>query len=356
MVPRAGKPPLALMNLQPIGGSDYFGPVHWSASEDFGVTWSAPVPIPGFDRREVPGHAGLLAGVCDVVPEHHARTDTVLAVGEIVFYRGVKFAAKDQLRRYPVYCVRRADGTWSDRRVLEWDDPRSAFIYSNNCGQRVNLPNGDVLIAMSVGARSESRSVISARCSFDGETLSIREVGDEITLTAGRGLLEPSLARWNNRHYLTIRAEDERGYVCTSDDGLKWSEKQPWRWDDGEPLAMSSTQQHWLTHSDGLFLVYTRKDESNLKLVRWRAPLFVAQVDPATLRLRRATEQIVLPIRGDSLNDPDGTQQMGNFHIVNASPDESWVTDGHWLPKKNATGELRMARIAWNRNNRLAAF
>ncbi|QDT53366.1 hypothetical protein Pan44_13830 [Caulifigura coniformis] len=353
MVPRPGKPPLALMNLQFIAGSDYFGPVHWSASEDNGQTWSEPVLIPGFERRPVPGHEGLLAGVCDVVPEYHAKTNTVLAVGEIVFYRGERFAAKDQLRRYPVYCVRKSDGTWTDRKILEWDDPRAAFIYSNNCGQRVTLPDGDILIAMSIGAKSESRSAITARCSFDGDTFAIRDVGEEIKHAAGRGLLEPSLTSWNGLHYMTIRAEDDRGYVCTSTDGLRWTEKQPWLWDDGEPLAMSSTQQHWLTHSDGLFLVYTRKDASNLKLIRWRAPLFVAQVDPQTLRLRRDTEQIVLPIRGDSLNDPNGTQQMGNFHIVNANADESWVTDGHWLPKKNARGELRMARIAWTKPNRL---
>jgi hypothetical protein len=178
-------------------------------------------------------------------------------------------------------------------------------------------------------------------------------VGQEITHPAGRGLLEPSLTQWNGRFYMTIRAEDDRGYVCTSNDGLKWTDKQPWTWDDGEPLSMSSTQQHWVTHSDGLFLVYTRKDASNLKLVRWRAPLFMAQVDPAKLTLLRDTEQIVLPIRGDSLKDPDGTQQMGNFHIVNASATETWVTDGHWLPKKESRGELRMARIKWTTPNRL---
>ena len=354
MVPWAGRSPLALMTLQSIAGSDYFGPVHWSASEDGGKSWSEPVLIPGFERRPVPGHEGLLAGVCDVVPEYHAKTNTVLAVGEIVFYRGTKFATKDQLARYPVYCVRKADGTWTDRRILEWDDPRGSFIYSNNCGQRVTTPEGDVFIAMSIGAKSEARSAISARCSFDGETFAIRELGNEIKHAAGRGLLEPSLTFWRDRFHMTIRAEDERGYVCTSTDGLRWSEKQPWQWDDGEPLSMSTTQQHWLTHSDGLFLVYTRKDASNLKLPRWRAPLYVAQFDAANLRLLRDTEQVVLPIRGDSINDPDGTQQMGNFHIVNASPGESWVTDGHWLPKKNARGELRMARIQWAKPNRIA--
>ena len=34
-----------LMTLQAIGGSDYFGPVHWSESHDLGKTWSKPQPI-----------------------------------------------------------------------------------------------------------------------------------------------------------------------------------------------------------------------------------------------------------------------------------------------------------------------
>ena len=30
----------ALMTVQPIMGSDYFGPVQWATSDDFGKTWS----------------------------------------------------------------------------------------------------------------------------------------------------------------------------------------------------------------------------------------------------------------------------------------------------------------------------
>jgi hypothetical protein len=29
---------------------------------------------------------------------------------------------------------------WGPRRKLEWDDPRGATVYTNNCGQRVVLP------------------------------------------------------------------------------------------------------------------------------------------------------------------------------------------------------------------------
>src|SRR5690606_29188367 len=141
---------------------------------------------------------------------------------------------------------------------------------------------------------------------------------------------------WNDRFYLTLRAEDDRGYVCTSDDGLHWEPKKPWTWDDGTPLTMSTTQQHWLKHANALFLVYTRKDAGNANVIRWRSPLFTAQVDPHTLTLIRETERVVLPLAGDGVNAPDDVPLMGNFHVNTATADEAWVTVGSWLPRRQA--------------------
>lgn len=340
----------AFMTLQPISGSDYFGPVHWMTSRDLGRTWTEPLPVPPLGRVKQPN--GAEEGVCDVVPEWHPKTRTVLALGHNVFYSGPKFSA-DQPPRWPVYTVWR-NGQWGPRRKLEWNDPRGAYIYTNNCGQRVVLPNGDILLAFTYGDRKATpRSVSGVICSFDGETLSVKQVGEEITHDKGRGLLEPSLVRFGGRFLLTLRAEDDRGYVCASQDGLRWTPKQPWTWDDGEPLTMSTTQQHWLAHSAALFLVYTRKDASNVKVPRWRAPVWMAQVDTRTLRLVRSTERVVLPLVGDGVNAPDDVAYSGNFHPVNASADESWVTDGEIIPKRGYKGDLLLARIRWTQPNRL---
>ena len=346
--------PVALMTLQSIGGSDYFGPVHWSESTDLGKTWAKPRPIPALDRVPVTEHPGLMAGVCDVVPQYHAPTKTILAMGHVVFYKGPKFARGDQLARYPVYTVRRADGTWGKRRILKWKDPRGAFIYSNNCGQRVVLPNGDILLAFTFGDKPTHRSVAGVLCSFDGENLKIKKVGPPLKLAHKRGLLEPSVTQFDGKFYITIRAEDDHGYQSVSADGLNWGPKQRWVWDNGDPINMSTTQQHWLTHSDGLFLVYTRKDKANTGVIRWRAPLYVARVDVRTRRLIRATERVVLPLMGDGVKDPNSVALMGNFNITNAGPDESWVTVGEWMPRKNARGDLLLARIRWSRPNQLA--
>ncbi len=339
-----------LMTLQPIKGSDYFGPVHWTLSDDVGKTWSEFAPAPPLGWVPLPD--GGNEGVCDVTPEFHPQTGSVLALGHNVFYKTTSFH-RDQPPRWPVYAVWK-DGAWGPRQKLVWDDPRGSYIYSNNCGQRVVLPDGDVLLSFTFGVKDKPRSVCGVLCSFDGNQLVIKKTGPELTNPKGRGLLEPSLTRFKDRFYLTIRAEDDRGYVAVSDDGLNYEPKQAWAWEDGEPLTMSTTQQHWLTHSDALFLVYTRKDPTNTGVPRWRAPLWVSQMDPRTLRLIRATERIVLPLTGDGVSKGDLVPMMGNFGVANISPAESWVTDGSWCPKTNNSGELQLAHVRWSRPNMLA--
>lgn len=339
----------AFMTTQPIMGSDHFGHVHWTTSDDLGKTWSEFTPIPPLGW--VPMADGNNEAVCDVTPEFHPKTGSVLALGHNVFYKNKGFY-RDQPSRWPIYAVWK-DGEWGPRKKLVWEDPRGSYIYSNNCGQRVMLPDGDVLMSFTFGVKDKPRSVCGVLCSFDGKDLVIKKTGNELTNDKGRGLLEPSLTQFKGRYYLTIRAEDRRGYVAVSDDGLNYEQRE-WTWDDGQPLMTNSTQQHWITHSDALFLVYTRRDPTNDKIPRWRAPLWVAQVDTKTLRLIRSTERVVLPLIGDGVNGADMVAFMGNFGVCNASPNESWVTDGSWCPKTN-TGELQLARVKWSRANGIVA-
>ena len=195
--------------------------------------------------------------------------------------------------------------------------------------------------------------VAGVRAAFDGQTLRVASVGPPLHNPQGRGLLEPSVTRFGGQFWMTMRAEDNRGYVAVSADGLHWGKKRTWAWDDGAPLVTSTTQQHWLTHSDGLFLVYTRQDPTNANVIRWRSPLWVAQVDPRRRCLLRATERVALPLVGDGVRAPDGVALMGNFHVTNASPLESWITVGEWMPRQQYRGDVLLARIRWSKPNRL---
>jgi hypothetical protein len=276
----------------------------------------------------------------------------MIALGEIIYYRDGRYFP-EQPPRYPVYLTRDANGVWSERKKLEWNDPRGGAIYSTGSSQYLVLKNGDLLIP--VCFRSKERvdyGVTTLLCSFDGHTIKIKRVGSELNNPVKRGLLEPQLAYFDNRYLLTIRAEDGYGYVSVSTDGLQWSKPVSWKWDDGEALAMSTTQQHWLTHSDGLYLAYTRKAEENVNVMRWRAPLYLAQVDATTLRLVRSTERIVFPLVGDGINDPTNVAHYGNFHVTNVSRQETWITCGEVIPA-NFRGDLLLARVKWRTPNRL---
>jgi hypothetical protein len=349
LIPTAG-PQAVFMTLQTIAGSDYYGPVHSMTSLDAGKTWTVPELAPPLGRIKQADSSE--EGVCDVVPEWHTATQSVLAVGHNVYYKGPRFHT-DQPSRGPIYAVWK-NGQWGPRQRLLWNNPLGRYIYTNGCGQRVTLPNGNILLALSfTSSKATPRAVASALCSFDGITLAIKQTGPMLEHSHGRGLLEPSLVRYRDRFLMTIRAEDQRGYVTTSDDGLHWQLKQPWTWDNGEPLTMSTTQQHWLPHGEALYLVYNRRHDSNLKVFRWRSPLFMAQVDLATLRLRRDTERIVIPLKGDGLKQPDDVPNGGNFHTNYLNEHESWITDGQVLPKRGFQGDLLLARVRWSQPNRL---
>lgn len=342
----------AFMTLQEITGSDYFGPVHWCVSTDQARTWSEPKAVPGLGR--IPAGGGLQEGVCDVVPEHHPRTNTILAIGHNVYYKEGKKFFTPQPRRWPVYAVRHPDGSWSAKRKLEWDDPRAALLLSCGCGQRLTLDSGAVLIPVSFGSHERPlRSVTTLLCSFDGSTLVVKRAGRELPGKTGRGFIEPSLALLDGVYYMTIRSEDGKGYVSRSRDGLTWEDPTPWAWQNGEPLTMSTTQQHWLSHADALYLVYTRKSAENPTVFRWRAPLYLAMVDRRTMRLVADSERVVFPIKGDGVKDGKNVAYSGNFHTMPLSVSESLITDGECFPANGFKGDQLQARIRWKTPNRL---
>jgi len=191
------------------------------------------------------------------------------------------------------------------------------------------------------------------RCKYDGSSLNYAGHGNEIEIPdcdeIHRGLAEPSLTRFNNRFYLTLRS-DHRGYIATSKDGMSFHEPFRWRYVDGEELGSYNTQQHWVTHSAGLFLAYTRRGAHNDHIFRHRAPVFMARIDPDRAVVIRDTERIIVPETGT---------RMGNFGVVHVSPAESWVITTEWMQphrpdlwKKYGTdNRIFCARIRWSEPN-----
>jgi hypothetical protein len=367
--PRVGVIPpstaVLTMTRAQLWGSDIFTAVQEIRSDDLGATWGRPVAHATLDRRRLPeGHEVC---PCDLTPAWHERAGRLLATGHTAVYAaGEKggLLKNNQCRRDVAYSVydapRRA---WAEWRTLDLPDPERFYWAGAGCTQRVDMPNGDVLLPVYAMPRETVGDnfwkgcffATVVRCAFDGAELRYVEHGQEMSVPQPRGFCEPSLTRFGGRYFLTLR-NDVKGYVTRGEDGLRFDRPIPWAFDDGQELGSYNTQQHWVTHSDGLFLSYTRRGAGNDEVFRHRAPLFMARVDPERLCVIRSTERKLVPNRG---------AQLGNFGVVNVSPSESWVVTSEGMQgdakqpynlelteKRGANNRVYISRILWDRPNR----
>lgn len=368
--PRVGVIPpstaVVTMTKAQLWGSDIFTALQEMRSDDFGRTWSKPKIHTTLGRRKLPD--GVETCPCDLTPAWHAKTGKLLMTGHTANYRagergGLVFdAIHTRDTSYSVYDS--ATQTWAEWKTLEIPDRDQFFWAMAGCTQRVDLPNGEILLPLYCTDRKTAEGnfwkrcmfATIVRCAFDGSTLRWLEHGDKLSLSTPRGFCEPSLTTWGGRYFLTLR-NDVKGYVAAGRDGLHFDKPVPWTFDDGQELGSYNTQQHWVTHSDGLFLVYTRRGANNDEVIRHRAPLFMAQVDPDRLCVLRSTERALVPNRG---------AQLGNFGTANASQDESWVITSEHMQgdakkpmdlerteKRGANARVYLARIRWDKPNRL---
>lgn len=327
------------------GRSDVFSPVVSGFSKDLGNTWSElSDPKQAFVYRSEPENTDV--GICNFTLKWHQKTSTLLGTAHTVRYRNKTLFPGLRSTIWATYDP--STMSWNPWQSLTMpEDPK--FYDSGACSdQRLDLPNGDVLLPIYYRAKGADRYTTSViRCSFDGTALKFQEIGNALDLPIRRGYFEPSIAYFKGRYYLTIR-NDENGYVAISEDGLHYSDPIIWHFDNGEEIGTYNTQQHWITHSDGLYLVYTRRGANNDHVVRHRAPLFIAKVDTESLTLVKSSERVVLPNRGATL---------GNFSIANINENETWVTAaelmiGQDAEQYGAAGNVFAGKILWNKPNR----
>ena len=363
-IPGATPSVVVLMQKALLTKDDCFYPLTEMRTYDMGKTWSEPK-----EHRKTLGRRRVTENMeicpCDFTPAWHAASGKMLATGHLGVYQ--KNNEQVLSKRTPCYSVYEpVERCWSSFDFVDMPDENKFYNSGAGCAQRYDLQNGQILLPIYFRSKSDNLkagtdiwaniplSVTVLRCAFDGQKLSYIEHGSELTIPDGRGLVEPSITCYNGRYYLTIR-NDTTGYVTSGKDGITFDKPIPWCWDDGENLGNYNTQQHWVTHSDGLFLVYTRKGKDNDNVMRHRAPLFMAQVDPERLCVIRDTECILVPNRG---------ARLGNFGVTNVNKNETWVVVAEWMQstppnpydctvceKYGSDNTVFAARIIWREPN-----
>lgn len=362
-----GDSPAVVVMMQKLllTGNDIFYALNEMRTDDTGKTWQGPVSHDKSLSR-IKGADGTEICPCDFYPKWHKKTGTFLGTGHIAIYHKNELVPNPHRQTcYSVYD--HVNRIWTPFETLEMPEQNTKF-YNSGAGsvQRYDLPDGDILLPIYFrGAEATAKvgdnpfadvpyAVTVLRCGFDGKKMRYIEHGNEITIPDVRGFCEPSITCFQDKYYLTLR-NDNAGYVTVSSDGLHFDEPVEWRWDDGSSLGNYNTQQHWVTHSDALFLVYTRRGADNDNVMRHRAPLFIAQVDPVKLCVIRETERILVPNRG---------ARLGNFGVTDVSPDETWVTVTEWMQttepdpfdstvceKYGSNNSVFAARIIWDKPN-----
>ncbi|MCC6793708.1 MAG: exo-alpha-sialidase [Candidatus Hydrogenedentes bacterium] len=344
-----GMPSVGITLQKHLDASDYYSGMYVMLTEDLGKTWKGPREVPELAWRE--GENGETIAVCDATPGWHPQTRKIIVLGLQLRYSKDGAQLEDKPRSLQTaYAVHDPfTRTWSGWRNIELKDNDAKFYISGpGCSQWLVQDDGNILLPIYYKSSQDGiYAVTTLKCSFDGETMKAIDYGNDMQLNVDRGLCEPSIALYNGTYFLTIR-NDQKGYVTTSKDGLHYEAIKEWTFDDGRELGSYNTQQHWLTHSDGLFLIYTRRGANNDNVFRNRAPLFMAQVDPVKLVVLRATEKELMPNNGAT---------YGNFGATNVNDKESWVTDAEGIfgeaLKPGVNSRVLNARVIWSKPNRL---
>lgn len=312
---------------------DVFGPLHMMTSDDGGAHWSTPQPQHGLAGWTEPSDGTELCKVVisDFTAQWHAASGRLLGLGHTCRYLGGMLMPSPRPRETVWSVLQPGGAQWSQAQTLAMPDREAFFCAGTGSVQWVEKPNGDLLVpiyfrpkhALPAPGRGPHAptQVVVMECSFDGSQLCLKRLGAPLSTPRYRGFGEPSLAFTGGRYWITLR-NGEAAYYSTSADGLNFDEPEQWRFDDGELLESVDTQAHWAQSEERLFLVYTRRTGENAHIVRYRAPLFVAEVDQERGVLLRESERIAVPERG---------AQLGNFGVTQVDAGEALICASEWM-------------------------
>ncbi len=173
--PKAGMIPgdsgLIVITMQQLllSGSDVFSPIYEMHSVDGGNSWSEPKLNDSLGRRS---EANGEVGICDFTPAWHEKTGKLLGTGHTVRYLGERLLPAPRTRETAYSVFEPANYVWSPWEIVKMPKESEFFSSGAGCAQRVELPNGDILLPIYFhDGHCPYRSFTVMRCAFDGEKL-----------------------------------------------------------------------------------------------------------------------------------------------------------------------------------------
>lgn len=302
-----------------LSGSDVFNDTYFVKSVDYGVTFGANEKLERFETRE-DGVRKNFSFVTEYINRFHNKW---FVFGVIQNYVTEDYPTiSEELPRVAKFIFKDIE---TGRYTGELKDLPLSNEYFDAVphGQVIEYENGDFILTFSYSPKGAKKGgTLAVKYRYENEKLSIVEAGEFIEYTkAARGVCEPSMARLDDKYYLTLRT-DEQGLLAVSDDGLNFGEPFAWKWDDGSVLENYNTMQRWIRHKDALYLTYTRKGANNDHVFRHRAPIFMARFDEEKLCLVKDSEVILVPELG---------ARLGNFKVSEISENEFWLITAEWM-------------------------
>ena len=309
-----------------LSGCDVFYGIEMIKSLDGGKTFSSPVLCKNLCRRYLDDKTSYV--MSDATPFYHAKSGKIILTGHKVWYGADNKLLREARPRAPLYAVYNEEsGDFNAFDEIDCLDGEEFFSSGAGCSQIVELEGGDLLVPIYYKSLKDAADPLGCsalrvlRCSFDGERMRVVDMGNKLKTDVPRGYGEPSLIKFGDEYFMAIR-NDTTGFVSKSSDGLHFDEPRELCFETGESLGNYNTQQHWLVGGGRLWLVYTRRAGNNDHMFRHRAPLFIAEMDPVTLRIKRETEKIAVIERG---------ARLGNFGCQSYSESEGYIFVSEWM-------------------------
>ena len=185
-------------------GTHSYGDLYVLKKSTCSKNWIRPTKIEELTRRSVSNE--LVKSFGDVTPVWHNNTQTVLCTGKSSFAKSIDTNNPVGTRKrvdietmkevaYAIYYP--GEDKWSQfKKVIlpvkleNGDD----FVEANaGCTQRVDLPDGDVLLPIRYKNNVYYVSTV-IKCFYDGNELKYKNHGSLLSINQGRGLYEPCYA------------------------------------------------------------------------------------------------------------------------------------------------------------------